>query len=88
MLSDVEGTVSKSLGIYNEQTGRSRRATLIVDPESKIRSIEISDDLVGRSFKETIRRLEELIYITTHEGMGCPADWVPGMDGIEIPNPK
>jgi peroxiredoxin (alkyl hydroperoxide reductase subunit C) len=84
MLSDLDGSVSKNFGVYNEQTGRSQRATLIIDPEAKIRSIEVSDDLVSRSFIDTLRKLESLIYVSMHTGMGCPADWKPGMDGVEI----
>lgn len=49
------------------------RATFIIDPESKLRYMVVSDNNVGRSIDEILRVLQAL-----QTGKLCPAEWHPG----------
>lgn len=73
MLSDVKREFSASLGILDSQEGVSQRATFIVDPDSVIRFVYVTDLNVGRSPKEVLRVLDAL---QTDEL--CPCNWNKG----------
>jgi peroxiredoxin (alkyl hydroperoxide reductase subunit C) len=59
------------------------RGLFIIDPEGKIRSIQINDDAVGRSHEETYRILAAFQWADSHVGEACPASWRPGSDTIK-----
>ncbi|OIP96887.1 peroxiredoxin [Candidatus Wirthbacteria bacterium CG2_30_54_11] len=78
MLSDPAGKLCRLCGTYIEDEGLSVRATFIVDPEGKVKSMEMHDNSIGRSIKEILRKLQAAKFISEHAGLVCPASWVPG----------
>ncbi len=78
MIADPTGKLCKTFGTYIEEEGLSQRATYIIDPEGKVKSIEIHDNSIGRNTKEILRKLEAAKYVKEHKGHVCPASWEPG----------
>lgn len=73
LLSDFQKRISHQFGILDEEVGTAQRATFIIDPEGKIRWVNVSSDDVGRSVEEILRSLTAL-----QTGKLCPAEWVGG----------
>jgi peroxiredoxin len=78
MLADPTGQFSRSLGVYIEPEGITYRGTFVVNPEGKIKLIEIHDNAVGRSAEELLRKIQAAQHVSTHTGEVCPAKWRPG----------
>ena len=82
LLADVSKEVSKNYGVLvtNEEDpmyGAALRGIFIIDENSKIRSVQINDDAVGRSVDETLRLIKAFKFADQH-GEVCPANWQPG----------
>jgi alkyl hydroperoxide reductase subunit AhpC len=73
LLSDITKQISRDYGVLDEDSGVAWRATVIIDPEGKVRSLTVNDAAVGRCVEETLRLLQA--YQT---GDLCPCDWQPG----------
>jgi alkyl hydroperoxide reductase subunit AhpC len=78
VLSDRNGTVASKYGVFNEKTGDARRGLFVIDPTGTIKYIAITDDLVGRSTRETYR-----IIMALQTGELCGANWQPGDQTIK-----
>ncbi|MBE3599718.1 MAG: peroxiredoxin [Limnochordaceae bacterium] len=78
MASDRTGHVARLFGVLDETSGNARRGTFILDPEGRVRDVEVTWDNVGRNASETLRRLDALIFVDAHPGMACPAKWTKG----------
>ena len=91
MGADPSGKISRAFGTLVEggeltlaaDEGLSLRGTFIIDPHSVVRSIEVNDNSVGRSARETLRKLQATQYVDSHKGKVCPASWEPGDDDLE-----
>ena len=60
------------------------RSTFIVDPDGILRTIEIHDNSIGRSAKETLRKLKAAKFVRDNGGVQvCPASWEPGDDTLK-----
>lgn len=77
MLSDIGGKLSQELGILNKEEAVANRATFIIDPDSIIRFVSVTDLNVGRNPDEVLRVLDAL---QTDEL--CPCNWKKGEDTI------
>jgi NADH-dependent peroxiredoxin subunit C len=66
-----------------EDAGLALRGTFVIDPEGRIRTIEVHDTGIGRDAKETLRRLEAAQYITENPGEVCPARWQQGAQTLK-----
>lgn len=77
MLSDRAGTLSRSLGVYNESTGTAIRAVFIIDPDGRIVAAEFTHDSIGRNAGEILRKLDAAIAVKSGGGL-CPAGWTEG----------
>jgi alkyl hydroperoxide reductase subunit AhpC len=73
LVSDTNGSLSKSLGIYNEEEGIAERATFIVDPNGIIQHVSINSGSVGRNPEEILRILDAL-----QQDELCPCNWKAG----------
>lgn len=73
LLSDLNKRLAHQYGALNEAEGIAERATFIVDPEGKVRWVNISSEDTGRSIPEILRSLRALQTSKT-----CPANWQPG----------
>ncbi|HLD12596.1 MAG TPA: redoxin domain-containing protein [Candidatus Nanoarchaeia archaeon] len=78
MLADPTGKLCKTFGTYIEEEGLSLRGTFIINPEGKLVTAEINANNIGRSIKETLRKLQAAKYVQEHPGNVCPVNWEPG----------
>jgi len=91
MGADPSGKVAGAFGTlieggdmdFVEDEGLSRRGTFIVDPKGVLRTIEIHDNSIGRSAKETLRKIQAAQFVEKNPGQVCPAGWEPGEDTLE-----
>lgn len=78
MLADRCGALSRAFGVLDEGSGTAQRATLIIDPDLRVRAFEIVDGSIGRNAAELLRRVEALEFVREHGDNVCPANWHPG----------
>ena len=83
LLADPTHTLSKSYEVLRENEGVSDRATFIIDPDQKIKSIEITDEPIGRNAKEMVRKIKALMYARAHPNQACPANWEEGDENLK-----
>ncbi len=73
MLSDYNKDLSAALNLLSED-GASRRATVIIDKDMKIRHYSYNDNSVGRSVVEVLRLLNAISFCDKNGGM-CIVNW-------------
>ncbi|MBP6065628.1 alkyl hydroperoxide reductase subunit C [Bacteroides sp.] len=78
MLADPTGALSRALGVYIEEEGMAYRGTFLVNPEGKIKLVEINDNSIGRDADELLRKVEAAQFVASHAGEVCPAKWKQG----------
>jgi peroxiredoxin (alkyl hydroperoxide reductase subunit C) len=87
MVADPTGVLAKLFGVYiheGEDAGLALRGTFIIDPDGVLKTIEIHDNSVGRSAKETLRKLKAAKFVRDNGGIQvCPAAWEPGDDTLK-----
>ena len=83
MLADPTGRISRQFGTYIEDDGMSLRGTFIIDPDGVLKVYELHDNNIGRSAKETLRKLRAAKFVRENPGKVCPASWEPGKDTLE-----
>lgn len=91
MAADPSGKIASAFGVLIEggevaltpDEGLALRGTFIIDPSGTLRSMEVSDNSIGRKGSETLRKLQAAQYVETHKGQVCPASWEPGDDTLE-----
>lgn len=62
LLADISKDLSRDFGVLvdnkdDEMFGAALRGLFIIDPNGKVRSMQINDDSVGRSVEEALRLL-------------------------------
>ncbi|MCD6048566.1 MAG: peroxiredoxin [Gammaproteobacteria bacterium] len=77
MLSDIKRELCTALGILDKNEGVAQRATFIIDPESVIRFVMVTDLNVGRNPAEVLRVLDAL-----QTGKLCPCNWQKGQNTL------
>lgn len=87
MLGDPTAKLVKQLGIYIAEEGISYRGTFVINPEGRIKIVEINDNGIGRSASELLRKIEAAKYVEENDGEVCPAKWTKGGD-VETLKPK
>jgi len=83
MAADPTHTLTNMMGTHIDEDGLSLRGTFIVDPDGVLKTIEINDNSIGRSAKETLRKLQAAKFVREHGDKVCPANWNPGDDTLE-----
>lgn len=81
MIADPSGDVSKTFGVYideGEDRGLALRGSFIIDPDGVLQAYEVHANNVGRSADELLRKLEAAVFVRTHGGEVCPANWKKG----------
>ena len=73
MLSDTRRDLCEQLGIIDPQRGVAQRATFVVDPDSVIRFVYVTEVAVGRNPEEVLRVLDAL-----QTEQLCPCNWQKG----------
>ncbi len=82
MIADPTGKISKAFGVYIEEEGVALRGTFLVNPEKKVKTMEIHDNGIGRSADELLRKLQAAKFVEEH-GEVCPAGWRPGKKSLK-----
>lgn len=80
LLSDINKQVARDYGILLEEEGVALRALFLINPDGIIMHSTINNLSVGRSVNEAKRVLKAFQFVTSHEGLVCPADWEEGKD--------
>ncbi len=83
MAADPSHELSELFGVLIEEEGLARRGTFIISPEGIIKTVEVHDDAIGRSAKETLRKLKAARFVSEHPANVCPASWDEGEDVLE-----
>lgn len=78
MIGDPTGRLTRAFGVMDEESGLARRGTFVIDPDGRVKVIEVHDDGVGRDAKELLRKVQAAQYVRNHPGEVCPAKWTPG----------
>jgi peroxiredoxin len=85
LIGDPSHQLSKAFDVLIEEgdaAGLSLRGTFVIDPEGRIRTIEVHPDGIGRDASELMRRVKAAQYIAAHPGEVCPAKWSEGAETL------
>ena len=83
MLADPTHALSKAFGVHIDEAGLAYRGTFVVNPEGKIKIVEIHDNGIGRDAKELLRKVQAAVYVAKHPNEVCPAKWTPGAETLK-----
>jgi peroxiredoxin (alkyl hydroperoxide reductase subunit C) len=91
MGADPSGKIAAAFGVlieggeegFTPDEGLALRGTFVIDPTGILRTMEVHDNSVGRSAKETLRKVQAAQFTQAHPGQVCPASWEPGDDTLE-----
>ena len=83
MLADPTGVLSRGFGVMIEEDGMAYRGTFLVNPEGKIKIVEIQDNSIGRNADELVRKVEAALFVANHPGEVCPAKWKQGAETLK-----
>ena len=78
MVGDPTGAISRQFGVLIEAEGLADRGTFVINPEGRVKLVEVTEEGVGRSAPELIRKIKASQFIAAHPGQACPASWQPG----------
>jgi NADH-dependent peroxiredoxin subunit C len=78
LVADPTGTLSRNFEVMIEEEGLALRGTFVINPEGKIKIIEVHDNGIGRDARELLRKVQAAQYVASHPGEVCPAKWTPG----------
>jgi NADH-dependent peroxiredoxin subunit C len=78
MLADPTARVCMAYNTYLEEEGLSLRATIIIDPQGFVKTLEMHNNSIGRSAEELVRKIQAAKFVEEHGGEVCPASWKPG----------
>jgi len=77
MLSDAGGKIGRVYGVYDEAAGVDIRGRFIIDPDFKIRAMEVLTPEVGRNPDELMRQIKAFQHVRD-TGEVTPSGWQPG----------
>jgi NADH-dependent peroxiredoxin subunit C len=83
MIADPTLALSRNFEVLIEEDGLAYRGTFVIDPEGKIKVIEVHDNGIGRDAKELLRKVQAAQYVASHPGEVCPAKWTPGASTLK-----
>ncbi len=82
MVADPEHKMSTDYDVLRSEGGVADRATFVIDPDQKIKAIEITDEPIGRNATELIRKIKALIFARANPNLACPAKWEEGKETL------
>ena len=83
MLADPTGALARNFDVMIEEEGLALRGTFIINPEGKIKTIEVNDLGIGRAAADLVRKVQAAQYIESNPNEVCPASWKPGTETLE-----
>lgn len=78
MGADPKRILSRTFGVYDEDSGLPLRGTFIISPDGTLVGSEINFFNVGREMDELVRKVRAFQYVSMNTGEVCPAKWRPG----------
>jgi NADH-dependent peroxiredoxin subunit C len=78
LVGDPTGTLARNFEVMIESEGLALRGTFVIDPEGRIKTLEVNDNGIGRDARELLRRLRAAQHVAANPGEVCPARWTPG----------
>ena len=78
MIADPTLALARNFEVLIEEEGLAYRGTFVINPEGKIKIIEVHDNGIGRDAKELLRKVQAAQYVASHPGEVCPAKMDPG----------
>lgn len=82
LLGDLKKELATNFGVLDEESGQALRGTFLIDPEGRIRVMEVNDSGIGRDARELLRKTKAAQYITAHPDQVCPAHWEQGEETL------
>ena len=82
LLSDLNKKTARDYGVLLENEGVALRGLFLIGPDGIIMHSTINSLSVGRSVSEAMRVLKAFQFVTTNQGLVCPADWEEGKDAM------
>lgn len=82
MLADPTGAITRAFDVMVEEAGLALRGTFVINPEGKIKIVEIHDDGIGRDASELLRKVQAAQYVHNNPNQVCPAKWTPGAETL------
>jgi len=83
MAADPQHRLSHAFGVHIEDEGIALRGSFVIDPEGKLKIIEVNDNGIGRNATELLRKLQAAKFVHEHGDKVCPANWHPGEDTLK-----
>ncbi len=80
LLSDLNKKTAQDYGILLGGDGVALRGLFLINPEGNVLHSTINSLSVGRSVSEAVRVLKAFQFVTSNQGLVCPADWEEGKD--------
>ena len=80
LLSDLNKKAAGDYGVLLGNEGVALRGLFLVNPEGIVMHSTINSLSVGRSVSEAMRVLKAFRFVTSNQGLVCPADWEEGKD--------
>jgi len=80
LLSDLNKKAVGDYGILLGNEGVALRGLFLINPEGMVMHSTINSLSVGRSVSEAMRVLKAFQFVTSNQGLVCPADWEEGKD--------
>lgn len=84
IVANPTGKLCREFGTYIEEEGLSLGGSFIIDPDGVLRTYELNDNIIGRSVKELLRKLQSAKFVREHKGLVCPASWEPGKKTLKL----
>ncbi len=81
MVADPSGEIAEAFDVLireGDDKGLALRGSFVIDPDGVLQAYEVHANNVGRSADELLRKLEAAIFVRTHGGEVCPANWKKG----------
>ena len=85
MISDSNGKIGRAYGVYSEEGGVNIRGRFLINPEGKLRAMEVLTPEVGRNVSELLRQVKAYQHIEK-TGEVTPSGWEPGKKTLK-PHP-
>ena len=82
LLGDIKKELTTNFDVLDEESGQAMRGTFVIDPEGRIRVMEVNDSGIGRDARELLRKVKAAQYITAHPDEVCPAHWEQGEETL------
>jgi NADH-dependent peroxiredoxin subunit C len=78
LVGDPTATLARNFEVLIEEEGLALRGTFVINPEGRIKVLEVHDNGIGRDARELLRKVQAAQYVASHPGEVCPARWTPG----------